>query len=565
MRARRTGWLVAAALAVTAGGCSLAGGDSPSSGSSPASSTTAAKGELVTTHEQPPEGRDWVVLVEDPAQTDRVAGELEDADLPLTSVNRGIGMVTLRSTDDDVQEVAEDVEGVARAVTDTSAGWSPDEDADPSPSETGPASSAPQPPRPPESGDPFDGWLWGMAEIKASAAHEVTTGSPDVRVGVIDTGVDAGHPDLAERVDAEDSRSFVTDIPGLDGPCEHERCLDPVGSDDHGHGTHVAGIVAASANGLGVQGVAPDVRLVDLRAGQDSGYFFLGPVANAITVGAELELDVLNMSFYVDPWLQPCPGGAPEDSPAEAAAQDVTIELMHRALDLAHERGVTLVSAAGNNAIDLADPGLDLSSPNYGAESHERTIADDCEVLPLGGPHVLGVSSVDEDGARSSFSNYTSDPDSDQVAVAAPGGVGSDSGRPILSTASRSMLVAKGEVDEQGRVTTAGAERALVRDCPEGIGEGEPDPQERCGYYEWLMGTSMAAPHASGVAALVISAGGGDVAPVEVLDRLRSSAQDQPCPGLEESASGVSPVCTGSEERNGFFGDGVLDAEAAVS
>src|SRR5690606_34682998 len=112
---------------------------------------------------------------------------------------------------------------------------------------------------------------------------------------------------LVDRVDEERSRSFVTDLPGLDGACEHDGCVDPVGSDDNGHGTHVAGTIAASANGMGVQGVAPEVGIVDLRAGQDAGYFFLGPVANAITAGAGQELDVLNMSFYVDPWLYSCP------------------------------------------------------------------------------------------------------------------------------------------------------------------------------------------------------------------------------------------------------------------
>ena len=68
-------------------------------------------------------------------------------------------------------------------------------------------------------------------------------------------------------------------MPDIDGPCEFPSCVDPVGWDDDGHGTHVAGTIAAALNGFGVSGVAPNVTLVNIRGGQDSGYFFLGPVS----------------------------------------------------------------------------------------------------------------------------------------------------------------------------------------------------------------------------------------------------------------------------------------------
>ena len=104
-------------------------------------------------------------------------------------------------------------------------------------------------------------------------------------------------------------------MPGIDGPCEYAGCVDPADVDDNGHGTHVAGTIGAALNGFGVSGVAPDVDLVNVRGGQDSGYFFLGPVVNALTYSGDVGLDVVNMSFYVDPWLYNCEGGAPEDSP----------------------------------------------------------------------------------------------------------------------------------------------------------------------------------------------------------------------------------------------------------
>lgn len=576
MPARRTRatWGAVAALAISLGGCSLVGGDSPSSATSGSGSGSGSAspspeqsgstpGMSVETFDVPEKGRDWVVLVEDPADTSRVADELEAEGLSLTSTNAAVGMVTVRSADD-IKATAEGVDGVEHAVSDRQVGWSPDEPPEPSTGDSSPASNQPSPPDPPEDGDPFDGWLWGMAEIDASGAHSVTTGDRDVRVGVIDTGVDSSHPDLAEAYDQERSRTFVTDMPDVDGECEHEGCADPLGTDDNGHGTHVAGTIAAAANGLGVTGVAPDVSIVDLRAGQDTGLFLLGPTVNAITHGAEQEVDVINMSFYVDPWMYACHGGAPGDSPEQAAAQDVSLELVHRALELAHEQGVTMVSAAGNNALDLADPGTDTSSPNYGDDPHSRTIdPESCETLPTDGPHVIGVSSIDEGGSLSAFSNWTSDPSSDAVALAGPGGSQRDGRFGVLSATSRDHVQSQGSVDDEGRVTTEGATQGVVRDCPDGIDEGDPDPDAKCGFYTWLQGTSMASPHVAGVAALIISDHGDRMDPDDVVAKLRSSATDQACPsGSGDGPSGAS--CTGSTDRNGFFGDGILDAADAV-
>ena len=574
-RGTRATWGAVAALAISLGGCSLTGGNSPSSPGSESETTSsssddsspspsqsgAASGTSVETFDPPEEGRDWVVLVEDPADTSDIADELEEEGLDLTSTNQAVGMVTVRSTDD-IAETAEGIDGVEHAVTDRSVGWSPDDPPEPYTGDTTPAENQESAPDPPADGDPLDGWLWGMEEIDVSGAHSVTTGESDVRVGIVDTGVDSSHPDLADAYDKERSRSFVTDMPDIDGECEHDGCIDPLGSDDAGHGTHVAGTVAAAANGLGVTGVAPDVSIVDLRAGQDAGLFLLGPTVNAITHGAEHELDVMNMSFYVDPWMYACRGGAPGDSAEQAAAQDVSIELVHRALELAHDNGVTLVSAAGNNSLDMAKPGTDTSSPNYGDDPHSRTIdTESCESLPTDGPHVIGVSSVDEGGDLSSFSNWTSDPSSDHVTVAAPGGTQQgDAGMGVLSAAPRTYLQSQGSVDDEGRVTTDGAAQGVVRDCPDGVDEGDTDPDEKCGFYAWLQGTSMASPHVAGVAALIISENGDRMDPDEVVKKLRSSAADQKCP----ADTGGDATCTGSADRNGFFGDGILDAAEAV-
>ena len=109
-------------------------------------------------------------------------------------------------------------------------------------------------------------------------------------------------------------------------------------------------------NGFGLSGVAPRASIVNVRAGQDSGYFFVGPTVNALTYSGDAGLDVVNMSFYVDPWLYNCQGGVPEDTPEQARDQEVIIETVQRALDYAHGKGVTLVAAAGNQHLDMLTP-----------------------------------------------------------------------------------------------------------------------------------------------------------------------------------------------------------------
>jgi Subtilase family len=122
---------------------------------------------------------------------------------------------------------------------------------------------------------------------------------------------------------------------------------------------HVAGAVASPVNGLGMAGVAPNVTLVNIRAGRDSGFFFLEPTINAMEYAGDVGIDVVNMSFYTDPWLYNCgpdhpatdpSTGAPVDSPDAQLEQQAIIDLTQRAVDYARARGVTFVAAAGNEA-----------------------------------------------------------------------------------------------------------------------------------------------------------------------------------------------------------------------
>ena len=415
--------------------------------------------------------------------------------------------------------------------------------------------------------EPFADKQWDMRMIDAtpSGSYRVNQGRRGVLVGIIDSGIDGNHPDLRANFNRRLSRNFVTDIPLIDGPCEHPSCVDPVDEDDDGHGTHVAGLVAAGLNGLGTAGVAPKVTLVNIRGGQDSGFVFLQPVVDALVYAGLVGIDVVNMSFYIDPWLYNCLDN-PADSPEAQAEQRTVRVATQRAVNFARGHGVTPVASMGNQHTDLGNPTFDDTSPDFppGA-AYPRDVDNSCITVPTETRGVISISALGPSGYKADYSNYGIE----QTDFSAPGGWFRDYfGLPQnrqpenLNLSPMPQALAEEALQDPANVPF------ILRDCR----------GTTCGYYQYLQGTSMAAPHATGVAALIVSAhgrkdrrhGGLTMSPRAVERVMTRTAKQTPCPSPPNFAypddrdPSFDGVCEGTLAHNGIYGRGIVNALTAV-
>jgi lantibiotic leader peptide-processing serine protease len=387
--------------------------------------------------------------------------------------------------------------------------------------------------------DSLSSLQWDMRQIKTPEAHAITGGSPSVLVGDIDTGIDFHHPDLRANIDVANSVNCVSGAPvqGL------------AAQDDNGHGTHTAGTIAAASNGIGIVGVAPDVKIAGIKAGDAAGFFFPQAVVCAFYWAATHHVNVTNNSYFADPFLFNC-----KNDPVQRAIWKAE----QRAILFAEQNGVTVVAADGNQSEDMAHPTRDQTSPDNTAPI-DRSVTNACAVIPVEVPGVIGVSAV---------GNQHQDP--------------SDPGSGYLKSFYSSFgvgvtqLTAPGGDSIFGRTAAAANGRVLStyppnRPCTRKVTESG-DAQEPTAVYCYLQGTSMASPHVAGVAALIISRF-GPMAPGRVNAYLGQTADAQSCPAAlpagYASFVGVDDlkvqVCQGGRGSNSWYGSGQVNALNAVT
>lgn len=210
-------------------------------------------------------------------------------------------------------------------------------------------------------------WLWGNNNHKEPGDSVV--------VAVIDTGVDYTHVDLkggmwkntgeiaGNGID-DDGNGYADDVYGYDFV---ENDGNPM--DDHGHGTHVAGIIGMQPNNVGGVGLAYGAKIMAIKAGQSTGSFASSDIAKAIKYAADNGADVINMSF----------GGTGKSYLVEEALRDASHDCV-------------LVAAAGNDGLPTTD------ALPY-APFYE-------DIYPAGYNYVIGVMATDNDGNFTNFSNW---------------------------------------------------------------------------------------------------------------------------------------------------------------
>lgn len=387
-----------------------------------------------------------------------------------------IGVAVTRSNRTDFDTLLQRESSVGRVVRDLDVQWIPGElqstvhDEAPSPQSVADPTAA-----------RLYRFQWNMRSIQADRAWAAGhLGNPRVKVAILDTGIDYRHVDLAGKVNLPLSRSFVPDDPVPAGA--HEI------ADLHMHGTHVAGIVASNA--VGTASVAPNVTLIGVKVLNQFGSGTFAAVISGIVHAADVGADIINMSlgarFPRSCWFVDN-GERVHLQPACAAL----LSALNRATNYAHSKGALVIAAAGNDATN--------------ADRDRDTI-----IVPAQSPNVVAVSAmgpINEIGIEpDTVASYT-DFGFSLVHVGAPGG-------------------------DFRRFPALGWWRDMVLSPCSTFSLRIPACRA-AHIYVWAAGTSMAAPHAAGVAALIDSLAGGGMSGAQLRARLEQSADDLGKPGRD--------------------------------